>query len=151
MKAISLHNPYAFLIAQGIKTVETRKRPTNIRGTVLICATKSIISMDLVPDQWRGRGAAYIKSQFALMELSSGMALCTADIVDCVPMTVGHEVEACCHLYSGAWAWMLDNIQRIEPFPVRGFQGWFNVADELVKPVGAPTHTLPRGTGEGRL
>lgn len=40
MKAITLNQPYASLIAAGIKTIETRRWRTNHRGPLLICAGK---------------------------------------------------------------------------------------------------------------
>ena len=40
MKAVSLWQPWASLIVHGIKGVETRGYPTNVRGRVAIHATK---------------------------------------------------------------------------------------------------------------
>jgi len=32
------------------------------------------------------------------------------------------------------FAWVLEDITPIEPFPVKGSQGFFEVADSLIKP-----------------
>ena len=40
MKAVSVKQPWASLIAEGNKTIETRTWPTNYRGDLLICASK---------------------------------------------------------------------------------------------------------------
>ncbi len=40
MKALSLHQPWASLIAEGVKTIETRSRATRYRGPLAIHAAK---------------------------------------------------------------------------------------------------------------
>ncbi len=40
IKAISLHQPWASLIAMGLKKFETRSWLTNYRGKLVICAAK---------------------------------------------------------------------------------------------------------------
>ncbi|MDA1190216.1 MAG: DNA methyltransferase [Candidatus Poribacteria bacterium] len=111
MRALSLHDghnaPWLTLIRDGIggrkKTLETRNRPTRVRGDVLLC------------------GAKKPKGRY------SGLAACVVTIVDCRPMTKADEQAACCELYPGAYVWQLDNIRPIDPFPVSGRQGFFNV------------------------
>jgi len=105
MKAISLHQPWASMIAHGQKTIETRSWSTGYRGELLICSTKKPI----IPG------------------LCCGYALCIVTLYNCHPMTKVHEEAACCELYNGAFAWMIRNIRQILPFQVRGRQGFFDV------------------------
>jgi hypothetical protein len=42
LKCLSLRQPYAELVAQGRKTIETRRWNTNFRGKFLIHASKAI-------------------------------------------------------------------------------------------------------------
>lgn len=91
MKAISIRQPWASLIANGTKTIETRTWSTDHRGPLLICASK--------PD---------------------GRALCVVDVVDCRPMKRADSKAACCEPYDGAFAWVLRNVKLLEPFPVKG-------------------------------
>jgi hypothetical protein len=42
MKAISLKQPWAWLMVNGFKDIENRDRRTNFRGTILVHAGKSI-------------------------------------------------------------------------------------------------------------
>ena len=35
-------------------------------------------------------------------------------------MVRADEEAACCPIYGGAWAWILNNIRQIKPAPVRG-------------------------------
>ena len=49
MKAISLWQPWASLVATGAKTYETRSWPTKYRGPLVICAAKGGLSQgDLI-------------------------------------------------------------------------------------------------------
>lgn len=104
MKAISVRQPWANMIASGVKTIETRTWPTKYRGRVLIVSSKK---PNIHP---------------------AGCAVAVATIIDCVKMTPDHEEFACCDVYPGAWAWMLEDIKKIDdPFPVKGKLGFYDV------------------------
>jgi len=105
MKAISLWQPWASMIASGKKTIETRSWPTSYRGDLLICSTKKP----------------------RVGNLACGKALCIVTVRACVKMSTIHEERACCEVYPGAWAWILSNVRRIDAFPVKGSQGFFDV------------------------
>lgn len=107
MKALSIKEPYASMIYSGMKTIETRTWRTNYRGKLLLCASK--------------------KPHTNL----SGNAFAIAEIIDCRPMTIGDEEKACCEIYPGAYSWMLDNVQKIKPFPVKGQLSLFEVDIEI--------------------
>ena len=107
MKALSVHQPFASLIANGEKTIETRKWPTSYRGDLLIVSTQRVYQPN--PD------------------LPLGKALCVVMLYDCVPSTFDHAEAACCRIYDGAWSWLLEDIRPIEPFPVRGRQRIYEV------------------------
>lgn len=110
MKALSLTQPYANFIRDGIKTLETRKWKTNYRGPLLICSTKQKVRNSLGD----------------IME-PRGMAICIVDVIGCWPMTKEDEDAACIELYDKAWAWEINNLKVIEPFPVKGQLKIFNV------------------------
>lgn len=103
MKALSIKQPWANMITSGEKTIETRKWPTDYRGPILIVSSKT---PRIDP---------------------AGCALAVAKLIDCRPMTRRDEEDACCELYPGAYAWVLTCIRRIEPFPVRGKLGLYDV------------------------
>ena len=86
------------MIAQGSKTIETRTWPTEYRGDLLIVSCKKP----------------------RISGLPSGKALCIVKLVDCRPMLVEDQSPARCQWYSGAWAWVLEDIRKIQPFSVRG-------------------------------
>lgn len=108
MKAISLHQPYAAMVAQGSKTIETRNWPTNHRGDLLIVSTRK-------PE---------------LPGFFCGYALCIVNLVECRRMVPSDESAARCKWRGDLWAWVLTEMRRIEPFRVRGYQGLYDVEIE---------------------
>ncbi len=109
MKAISLKQPFANWVAEGKKTIETRTWPTKYRGPLLIVSSKS---PKIEP---------------------AGFAVAIATVVDCRPMTEQDEPAACCKIYPKAWAWILEDIRPIKPFPVKGALGIYEVVDETIE------------------
>lgn len=109
MKAISIKQPWANTIADGIKTIETRTWSTSYRGELLIVSSRK---PDIYP---------------------AGCAVALVDLVDCVPMTHDHERAACCPIYDGAWAWLLNNIRPVKPVRVRGALSIYNISSHELK------------------
>lgn len=103
IKALSLKQPWANMIASGEKTIETRRWSTDYRGPLLIVSSKQ---PNIPP---------------------TGCAVAVAELVDCRPMKRSDEEAACCPVYAGAYAWVLSNVRRIRSFPVRGSLGIFEV------------------------
>jgi len=99
------------MIASGRKTIETRVWKTDYRGDLLICAS----------------------ARPKIDDLPTGVAVCVARLVDIRPMTVEDESAACCAVYPRACSWVLEDIRPIEPFPVRGQLGPFEV--EILQPL----------------
>jgi len=107
-KAISIREPFAGMIADGLKTIETRKWSTKFRGRLVICSSKS-------------------------KKISgSGSAIATVELVDCRPMRPNDWSAAQCDPYPRAFAWVLCNPLRFEhPFPVRGKLGLFDIGQAI--------------------
>lgn len=103
MKALSVKQPWANMIASGEKTIETRTWPTAHRGEILIVSSRR----------------PYIEP--------AGMALAVTTVVDCRPMTPEDEASACTTPYAGAYAWVLANTRKLKPFPVTGRLGLYDV------------------------
>jgi len=106
MKALSVKEPWAGLIANGAKTIETRTWNTNYRGQILIVAS-------LKP-----------KTKY------SGLAIAIAELVDCRPMELNDTEWACCNIYPKAKSWILSNVRKIKPFKVKGQLGIYNIEIE---------------------
>jgi endogenous inhibitor of DNA gyrase (YacG/DUF329 family) len=105
VKALSVKQPWASLIAEGEKTIETRTWATDYRGPLLIVSSRK--PADQGP---------------------AGVALAIGQLVGCRAMTASDEPEACCGVYPNAVAWLLDRIRPVdEPWPVTGQLGLFDV------------------------
>ncbi len=129
MKAITIKQPWATLIALGEKQFETRSWQTKHRGQIAIHAGKSI-DKEACDDSW-------IKSTLAehgiksYKDLPTGVVLATAELVDCykVEATVGYvsvlskgktveSLEVAFGDYTeGRYAWELDNL-HVLTYPV---------------------------------
>ncbi len=103
MKALSIREPWAGMIRNGKKTIETRTWSTKYRGKLLLCTSKS-------PER-----------------SFSGKAFAVASLVDVRPMTVEDEAKACCRIYEKAQSWILESLTFIDPFVVKGRLGLFEV------------------------
>lgn len=103
IKALSIKQPWANLLASGKKTIETRLWPTEYRGPLLIVSSKA---PKIHP---------------------AGYALAIAELVDCRLMTKSDESAACCAHYPGAYSWVMDHIRKIAIFAVRGKLGLYDV------------------------
>ena len=104
INALSLKQPYANLIANGKKTIETRTWATKYRGDLLICASQS--------------GAGEPK----------GVALCIVDLYGIRPMVEADESCACVEIYNRANAWLIRDLRILKrPFKVKGHLGIYKL------------------------
>lgn len=138
MKAITLHQPWASLIACGAKKIETRSWPTRYRGPIAIHAgvkpfdTASYLDREL----YCFSDALGLSDIFSFNQLPYGAVISIADLAACILITTetlqsikdtyGEKELAFGDLEVGRYAWMLGNVRRIEPVPVRGFQRIWN-------------------------
>ena len=128
MKVLSLTEPYATLIRNGVKTIETRSWKTHYRGRLYIHA-----SATRIPAKTRENTAL-----MALVdgdELNYGKIVCTCDLVDCIEMTEAYIAEIrknrneyISGIYeAGRYAWILQDIVALdEPIPAKGRLGIWN-------------------------
>jgi hypothetical protein len=114
VRAMSVKQPWASLIAKGQKTIETRTWATKYRGDLLIVSSKS---PRIQP---------------------AGFALALARLVECRPMTPQDETAACCGVYPHAFAWVLKDVKSVAPFPVHGRLGIYTlyIESDMLVPAG---------------
>lgn len=148
LKALSLWQPWASLIAVGAKTYETRSWKTDYRGPLLICASKKIITLLLI-GSWEFRQAArqalQVPNGQSFPQGLHGHAVAIVELMDCLPTfgygwTKGLSLEDIKReqlfgdFSMNRYAWKLENVRALEPFPVKGRHGLFEVevsADQL--------------------
>lgn len=149
MKCLSLTQPYATLMALGLKRIETRSWRTFYRGPLYIHAAKNF------PTWARAlclgepfRGALEAAGIFRLSDLPCGSIIATVDLLDCceigtdgvathgywtlrkgwVWVWVGGKEFAFGDYTKGRWAWLTTNNRPLpEPIPYRGQLGLFEV------------------------
>lgn len=124
MKALTVCQPWAWLIIHGPKLIENRTWRTNYRGPLAIHAGKSRRFLDDVPaDELR-----MIDPSFAIDDLAFGAVIGTVELVDCVPVA---EVKGNCWA-AGPRCWVLKDPRPLaEPIEVRGRQLLWNLPDEI--------------------
>lgn len=119
MKAITIKQPYASLIANGYKEYEFRTWKTKYRGEVLIHAGKSIDKK------------AMKKFEKLNLEYPIGCIIAKAKIADCIKVDDDFRKEVVPknpEVYSGlvtkthweGYAFKIDSVEKIEPIETNG-------------------------------
>ncbi len=85
MKVFTLHQPWASLIALGVKTIETRSWSTSYRGPLAIHAGLSKVGATQCSECWDALYAALRSAQRAGDEIPLGAIVATCTLVDVVP------------------------------------------------------------------
>lgn len=134
MRALTICQPYAELIARGIKRVENRFWETRYRGPLLIHAGKS--KKFLHGDNYGIPPA----------EMNWGAVVAIADVEACYhiaeilegPLPASHEFLRTHEHCEGPYCFVLGNIRRFKnPVPYKGAQGFFFIPKELIE-IGMP-------------
>ena len=128
MKALTISQPFASLIASGEKWVENRTWRTDHRGPLAIHA---------------GKGTQYL-TKTDLAQYPHGCVIAVVDLVACLPLAslrqhggsavldmlgltpasvLAHEHTA------GPWCWILRNVRPVACVPWIGCQGLFEITD----------------------
>lgn len=136
MKAITLWEPYASLVAMGIKTIETRSWLTNYRGQLLIHAAKHR------PTAAEKRLLTQLKTEFGIeVMMNPGCIVAVCNLVDCIMMTSELIAkQSAMEIIVGDWqpqryAFLLENISPVAPINACGFQGLWNPSVKVLAEV----------------
>lgn len=105
MKALSVREPWLFIIVDGRKTIETRTWACKHRGDLLLVGSKKP------------------KGPF------SGRAGCVVELVDCRKMVPEDEEAACCAWMPDTYSWVFENVRPVKPIPIRGRLGIYELSD----------------------
>lgn len=136
MKAISLWQPWATLIAIGVKRYETRSWPTTHRGLIAIHAAKSnagSLYCRHTPIATALRREGY--GGFSALPLGSIVAV--GQLVGCVRVEsirdrLSPDEREFGNFGDGRWAWELSGVRALAKLvPFRGAQGLFVVPKEV--------------------
>ena len=142
MKAISLWQPWASLMACGQKHFETRSWPTRWRGELAICASKKVVK-ELGDLEATFRFLVRHKYCPPISLMPTGCVVAVVNVVDCVSTNDfagsyinSHrlvEGEYVCGDYSpDRFAWITRGVRKLaKPVPVVGRQQMFNLPPEV--------------------
>lgn len=129
MKVLSLREPFATLIKNKKKYIETRSWKTNYRGELYIHASISKIGKSI---DGRDELIKLINND----DMGYGHILCKCELVDCIKMTEDYikkikkekPDQYICGEYSvGRYAWILNNIEPLDKIiPAKGRLGIWN-------------------------
>lgn len=128
MKALTLHQPWATLMAEGLKTYETRSWTTSYRGPIAIHAGlhvdfEACEHVDLIRCSIHQLGF-----ENGLL-LPRGEILAVAELVDVIPtevalQRVSPEELGYGNFEPGRFAWRIQGVRKVAGrVPCRGFQG----------------------------
>ncbi len=123
MKVLSLTEPFATLIKEKKKFIETRSWKTNYRGELYIHASKTKPAKKDIENR-------ELMSLIPNVIFSYGHIICKCNLVNCIYMTkeyvedmkTNHHQEYICGEYQeGRYAWILENVELLEqPIPAKG-------------------------------
>lgn len=141
MKALSLLQPYASLIAVGAKKIETRSWSTKYRGPLAIHASKKLADdqshlcvkepfYSILTQAGLSIRRSVVIYDKVWADLPLGSVIATCNLVNCINMTPefigrvksakGYEIDF--GVYEvGRFAWILENVQPLtEPITAKG-------------------------------
>lgn len=156
MRAITLTQPWATLVAIGAKRIETRSWATDYRGLLAIHAAKGLAEMTeaeyartCISEPFR----TALRPHYAMVgDLPRGAIVAVVEVADCIPtgrLVSGSEVARHCSRTDEIWqlsewerafggydagryGWLLADIRRLpEPILYRGALGLWAVPAEL--------------------
>lgn len=124
MLALSIRQPWAWLILNGGKDIENRDWPTRFRGRVLVHAAKG-----MTRDEWEGAwihalgtGASpkAVEAGLTRDNIARGGIVGSVEIVDCV-------ADSDSHWFVGRYGFVLRDPILLPFTPWRGQLGFFDV------------------------
>ena len=121
MKVISIKEPFATLITNGLKKIETRSWKTNYRGEIFIHASGKSLAKEFLTND-------YVVDLIKDMDMNYGNIICRCNLVDCIYMDEEfieyikqNPTEYNVGEYKlGRYAWVMEDIEPIYPIPAKG-------------------------------
>ena len=127
--AQTLWQPYAGLVELGLKTIETRRTRTCLRGYLVICAGLAVDREALHRLRTELVGSGRVSAErFDRATSRRGVAVAIGRVVDCRKLM---ETDRARSFWwdekEPRWAWEIEDLRALTPFPVRGVPGFFSI------------------------
>ena len=121
MKVISIKEPFATLIMNKMKLIETRSWKTNYRGELYIHASGKSLAKEFLNNQ-------YVFELIKDLDMNYGNIICKVNLVDCIYMDEKflkkikkNKQEYNLGKYElGRYAWVFEDIVPITPIETKG-------------------------------
>jgi len=120
VKTLSIRQPYAWLIVNGLKDIENRSWPTEYRGPVLVHAGKTRMTRDDW-QFWRENFEEFGEVLFTEETIQYGGIVGAMNIVDCVTRSDSPWFE-------GEYGFVIDSAMTCDFIPLAGRLGFFDTA-----------------------
>lgn len=148
MRALTVWQPHATMLALGLRTIETRGWPTSYRGTLLIHAAKKwdddiADDCDIAGSQVRGvmwslkLTENQTRMANTLWGKTRGCVLAIAELVDCkrIPEPCGSDFDQQWGGFGpGRWGFVLSDLRTLaKPIPAVGHQQLWTPNAELIE------------------
>lgn len=129
MKALSVRQPWAWLLSTGWKNVENRTWPTSFRGRFLIHASKTMTEADYRACILFLQGFSWGPDVLAVIPdpkmLKRGGIVGEATLLDCVK---SHDSE----WFTGDYGFVMADPHQLKFYPLKGALGFFEVTDTVM-------------------
>lgn len=127
MKVITLWQPWASLIIEDKKHIETRSWATSYRGPIGIHAAQKPVNL------WATTNFQKYGIRYNSKELPLGVILGYTELIECIQITEAYSAYVKKYMpmeyafgdYTpGRWAWLMDGnpVKLPEPIPAKGMQ-----------------------------
>jgi hypothetical protein len=146
MRAISLDEPWASLMAHDLKRIETRGRPTNVRGELAIHATLRPPDFEVINRLQSITGLNELNPIKYAVTWGCGEILCVLNLFDCQPVEeiekdfndlIGDGIAAYWekefgNYGPGRFGWLTKDVKKLlKPVRCKGKQGFFFLPSEV--------------------
>ena len=135
IRALTVRQPWASLIADGLKTIEVRTHRVSYRGLLIIHAGQTMAEYGYDPRA---------KESGDPLEYSMGTTAAIARLTGCRRLEPDDEQATCAdpawwpfawedpEAFDHVWGWVLADVAPLPHVPLRGRQGlWIPTRDEL--------------------
>ena len=145
IRIISLWQPWATLIALGLKQYETRSWSTDYRGKLAIHAAKRPVNKDELADISYSSAGHLTWEQMSAIDYPLGQIVAIADLTACLEMVgdISRSPSEVANIHlqtwletavgdwqTGRYAWKLENVVALpQPIPFKGGQGLRRLTD----------------------
>lgn len=130
MIALSIRQPWAWMIIHGGKDIENRDWRTTLRGRILVHAAKGM-TRDEWSDAWdfasgSGAGPKALDAGVTLQSIERGGIVGSVEIIDCVS-------ESNSRWFMGKYGFVLRNPRPLPFIPFKGRLGFFDVPESVLE------------------